>query len=414
MNILALLLIMNLPLGGYLRFEGYGRIDSLKVYEKLATSMQLRLAFESGDVEGYGAFNFSYDRIKNTTSVQPVEGYFSIEKGPLGITLGKKIISIGTADWINPTDVISPKDYSTLHSDMEEFKKGVEEVNLDLNVSNFLFSMYVFPVFTPDQIPLHPFSIVTPFLEIDFDPSKVDQPGFDAKYTQYGLRTHGYVSNVDFSLTYLNIYDRSPDLKEIPVKGTPPVRDIKLCPAYYPIKMFGADFSTSISGWEIHGEGAYFMTQDKDGTNPLIKNPYIYAVAGGNRTFFDEKVKFGLQGGIKYVINFKDSTYFHDPINAMLYSIARKFNYQTHEKTYYGTITLGYNSPSGDWSADGTLIYDITDGDYFTIPKVIYSPADAVNVIFGLFLSGGKGTSPFSEMGKHVGQLAFVEIKYSF
>ncbi len=77
-------------------------------------------------------------------------------------------------------------------------------------------------------------------------------------------------------------------------------------------------------------------------------------------------------------------------------------------------MTLGYNSPDGSWSVDGTLVYDFTNEDYFTIPKLMYSPVDAVNVIAGLFLSGGKGSSPFSEMGKHVGKLAFLEVKFSY
>ncbi len=413
MNLLALLLIANFPLGGYLRFEGYGRIDTIKTYEKLATSMQLKISFQSGNVEGYGAFNFGYDRIKDTLTMEPIEGYFSIEKGMFDLTAGKKIVSIGTADWLNPTDVITPRDYTTLHSDMEEFKKGVEEVNLDVNFSNFIFSVYLFPAFTPNKYPMPAFQVEGPGVVIEFDPTRAVKPGKDVKYTQYGLRLHGFLTNFEFSTTYLSIYDRDPDF-ESKVVAPPPPLGVVIYPVYNLIKMYGADFSTTLSGWEIHGEGAYFDTKDRDGEDPLVKNSYLYAVAGGSRTFFDEKIKFGIQGGVKYIKNFRDSTDFDDPMSGMLLKFAEKFNFQTHEKIYYGTLTLGYNSPSGNWSADQTIIYDYSDDDYFTIPKIIYSPADAVNIVMGLFLSGGKGSSPFSEMGKHLGKLAFVEIKYSF
>ena len=414
MNLMAVILILNIPLGGYLRFEGYGRIDSLKEYKKLATSLQLKVFFEKGDVEGYGAFNFVYDRIPDSVYMDPVECYFSYERGFLGVTLGRRIIRIGTADWLNPTDVISPRDYSTLHSDIEEFTKGVEEINFDLYFSNFYASLYFFPVFTPNKYPKAPFSvdIIPSILSVRFYPDSAVRPTNDAKYTEYGLRFQGYLSNIDFSLIYLSIYDRDFDLGYKFLEGFN-TSVIKLFPKYNPIKMYGADFSTTISGWEFHGEGAYFKTIDDDGTDPGVKNPYVYAILGGNRTFLDEKVKFGLQAGIKHIFDFRDSTYY-DSSMAIVYTFAKEFNYQNHEDTYYGTLTLGYNSPDGSWSVDGTLVYDFTNEDYFTIPKIMYSPVDAVNVIAGLFLSGGKGSSPFSEIGKHVGKLVFLEVKFSF
>ena len=415
MNLLTLILVLNIPLGGYLRFEGYGRIDSLKEYKKLATSLQLKVSFEKGNLEGYGAFNFVYDRIPDSVYVEPVEGYFSYEKGIFGVTLGKRIIRIGTADWLNPTDVISPKDYTTLHSDIEEFTKGVEEINFDLNFSNFYASLYFFPVFTPNKYPMAPFGWVIPsVLIVKFFPNRAIKPTNDAKYTEYGLRFQGYLSNIDFSLTYLSIYDRDFDLGYKYLRGFN-TSEIDLFPKYNPIRMYGADFSTTVSGWEFHGEGAYFKTVDEDGTDPAVKNPYVYSIFGGNRSFLDEKVKFGLQVGIKHIFYFRDSTYYDSSMaKSIVYAFAKKFNYQNHENTYYGTLTIGYNSPDGNWSVDGTLVYDFTNEDYFTIPKLVYSPVDAVNVIAGLFLTGGKGSSPFSEMGKHIGKLGFLEVKFSF
>ncbi len=416
MNLMLLLLAFNIPFGGYLRFESYARIDSLKQYKKLASSIQIKISFERGDVEGYGAFNFVYDRIPDSAYIEPVEAYFSYERGFLGLTAGKRIIRIGTADWLNPTDVISPKDYTTLHSDIEEFTKGIEEMNFDLSFSNFYASLYIFPAFTPNKYPMVPFSvgIIPNVLSVSFFPDSAIKPSYEVKYTQYGLRFQGYLSNIDFSLTYLSIYDRDFDL-DYRVCRTANSSTIVLIPHYNPVKMFGADFSMTISGWEFHGEGAYFKTIDEDGTDPAVKNPYIYAILGGNKTFLDEKVKFGSQVGVKHIFDFKDSTYYEPSlIKSVVYGFAQKFNYQNHENTYYGTLTLGYNSPDGSWSIDGTLVYDFTNNDYFTIPKLMYSPADAVNIIAGLFLSGGKGSSPFSEMGKHVGKLAFFEIKFNF
>ncbi len=413
---ILLLIVSSSPLGGFLRFEDYIRVDSIRQHQKIATTYQLKVSLESGDVEGFGAFNIVYDIVKKTTSLEPIEGYLSWERGDIGLTLGKRIVSIGTADWLNPTDVITPRDYTSLHSDLEEFRKGVEEVNLDVNFSQMLVSFYVFPGFTPNRYPMRTIFIpLGPAGAVEFNPDSAELPTTELKNTQFGFRVHGFLSNVDFSFTYLRIFDRDPDLKAYTINQQPGNFLIRIVPFYNWIHMVGSDFSATIGSWEVHGEGAYFKTVDEDGEDPGIKNSFVYAVAGGNRTFFDEKVRFGIQAGIKHIFNFRDSTYFaNDMVKSFLNSFARRTYYETEENVYYGTLTLGYNSQEGNWSVDGTLVYDFTNSDYFSIPKFMYSPADGVNFIAGLFLSGGKGSSPFSEMGKHVGKLAFFEVKYSF
>ncbi len=288
-------------------------------------------------------------------------------------------------------------------------------MNLDVNLSQVLLSFYIFPGFTPNRYPMKRIFIpVNPVISVDFNPDSASMPSNELKNTQFGFRIHGFLSNIDFSMTYLRIFDRDPDLASRVISEFNSI-NIFIYQVYNWIHMYGADFSATLGSWEIHGEGAYFKTLDEDGENPCIKNPYVYVVGGGNRTFFDEKVRFGIQAGIKHIFNFKDSTYFvHDLEKSFLYSFASRTFYETKEDVYYGTLTLGYNSQEGNWSVDGTVVYDFSNEDYFSIPKFMYSPADGVNFIAGLFLSGGKGSSPFSEMGKHVGKLVFFEIKYSF
>jgi hypothetical protein len=217
-----------------------------------------------------------------------------------------------------------------------------------------------------------------------------------------GTRLNLLLKGFDMTFSYFNIYDRDPDLNKRVTQDS-----INLWLKYNKISLFGFDFSKTKDVYEIHGEISYARTKDEKGKNSLIKNPYIYGIFGIGRNFLEEKLYFEIQGGFKEILYYQNSAdIFED--------FMKKISFQTKKIFYYSTFDMQLKIINEKLKFHIPIIYDLTNKDYFSISRISYDFGKGINFASGFLLSGGKGYSPFSEMGKHVGNLFFIEVKYSF
>ncbi len=405
-------LIIIFAFGGFLRYELFGTLEDEAEWKKQAVTFQFKADYEDENFYIYGSFDAIFDALEEEKFyLRPIEGYFSYSGSFYEITLGKKIYSFGKANWLNPTDIITPWDYSKLYSTLEEFREGIESAKISLWKGPLALSLFYFTNFRENNYPIPYLAFPVPMgpetLNFVFNTNIKEKPERKLKNFEGGARLTLLLSGFDITFSYFNLYDRDPDLG---IRGTPD--SLILWLKYNKISLLGFDFSKTKDVYEFHGELSYVLTEDDDGINSQIKNPYIYGIIGAGRSFFDKKIYFEIQTGAKRIINYKPPEEFG--MDKMIEENMQKISFQTDKIFYYITADMQIKLLNERLKFHIPLIYDITNQDYFSLSRISYDFGKGINFGTGLLLSGGKGYSPFSEMGKHVGDLFFVEMKYSF
>ncbi len=407
-----IIFILLSQLNGFLRYEFFFKPEKDFDIKKQAITFQTNLNYEDENFLIYGSFNTIFDALDTQKFyLRPIEGYFTYTGDFFEFTFGKKIYSFGKADWLNPTDIITPWDYSKLYSTLEEFREGVEGVNFSFFNYSSKITFYYFSYFRPNNYPIPPFSFFIPMgpdtVYYVFNPEISEGRKNNLKEFEGGFDLNLLVYGFDMRFSFFKIYDRDPDLLIVPGIDT-----ININLKYNPIYLYGFDFSKIIKNYEFHGEFAYVETKDKKGECFCTKNPYFYGILGISRNFLDEKLFFELQGGYKYIFNYKEPSEFGP--NSVYEDLIQKLSFQNRKEFYYVTAEVKLKLLNEKLNISLPLIYDLSNRDHFSISRISYDFGKGINFSLGFLTSGGKGYSPFSEMAKHVGNLIFMEMKYSF
>jgi len=412
-------------LGGYLRFEAFTRVDSTPVIHKLATTFQLRTTLEQPGVSGFGALNVIMDRRgRQPVTFRPIELYLTFHRGPIDLTLGKKILTWGTGVFVSPSDFVNPWDFSVLYSDLEEFREGLEVVDLAYYRGNAFIELAYLPMFRPNTYPLPTYAVPIPAgpdtLVLAMDGQHPILPPATLEHGEGYLRIGSTWGPADFRFLLFRGYDRDPDLQVRYVwrpgtdPQTHPPDTIALRPEYRPVWGTAGTMTWIHGAWELHADLAYLRTQDPEGILPNVKNPYLYGAIGFLRSFWNDQWSLGLDFLVKRVLAFGQTT--SDPmgLNALVEAQAQALNFQ-YDETLPSVAFHLQGSDMRDlwrWSASG--IYDLRAKEGFLLATLSYAWADGVSLQVGTLLSGDKGRSPFSQLGKHLGQVGFIEARWSF
>src|SRR5438552_3701475 len=94
-------------------------------------------------------------RTKVTTGLLR-EGFLDLDLGPLAIRAGKQILVWGRADAVNPTDNLSPKDYTLLVPDDDDQRFGTAAVKVSASAGSLTMTTVWLPAFDPYVVPIPP------------------------------------------------------------------------------------------------------------------------------------------------------------------------------------------------------------------------------------------------------------------
>lgn len=470
-SIAALLLTAALGAQDGVDLGGHVRTDVLAptgwnddyTFQKISTELLLSATY-SGDHTGlYGEIYFTVDELAAITdftdalSVSPGEIYLSLYYNGVDIKLGRQKISWGSLDGVNPSDVINPVDMSSLlnmaANDASSIRIPVEALRLDVYPTSNVNIEYIFvPLFTAPGMP----SVS------DYLPPELSGMGVSYSYPspamynfETGLRTSFYLSAMDFSLSYYYGWDDVPDIAAIGVLqqdigggnmfGSP----VNLALEFNRVHNFGGDFAVPVGGLDLRGEATFTLTGDTTGTDPYVKNPYLYYGLGAGYNF-DGGLMLNMQLTQKYVFNYQkvsDYSYVLDPADPASWNQSDSWYAAGYaasfspllsdqrgqltssvmlvlEKSYLDDflstrlVTL-YNFPGNYDDNDTETHY----GDFMIKPSVSYELADAFDVEFGgnLFFSYKKDDNGdiVSDEYRTFGMLdksdsLYLELKYSF
>lgn len=222
--------------------------------------------------------------------LSPKEYYLHFSFWELELRAGKQFHGFGKADLFSPTSLVNPWDFMDV---LEAEPIAVPSASLEYFPFSFLDAKLIFvPFFTPGRVPLTGnrwtfFSpdAIPPGLAFD----ERELPDSDPKNFQYAVRVNATFVGTDVSFYWFDGLQSLPNTI-VSVSGNDPMNPrVSLVPVYDHIQMAGGDFSTTLGGFELHGEIAHIWTDENRGPDYLqwvIGTRYLTSGIGGGDNQF--------------------------------------------------------------------------------------------------------------------------------
>ncbi len=368
----------------------------------LGATLQGKVAYSMADIfrlnlEGR-VINASLGRGANTDTVL-LEGYVSAHLNAADVRLGKQIVPWGRADGLNPTDNLTPRDYTVMLPFEEDQRLGVTALKVDGYLGDeYTLTAFTTPYFTPTVIPLPKDSNIY----VDTRPARTLADSVAALKLN---RSGG--GSLDWSISYYHGYSLLPSARSLGYSGGAPVIELR----YDPINVLGADFARNFGRYGVRGEVAYTWTQDSAGTDPLVTNPFIYYILGADRTF-SESLNVNLQLLGINVQRYNDPYAISDPALRVLAIENAIIHRQQDPSTYGMTARISNKWLNDALEVELLVIHYFDRSNSYVRPLITYAFNDHVKGSVGAKVYRGREDTFFGGLRKNQG--VFAEVRYSF
>ena len=370
------------PIAGAPEFSGSAEYQFHYGFEaKEVTSdwLKLRLALE-GDIGarvGYhlDAWASLSTKPEAASKLKLGEAYLDASLGPVDARLGSQLISWGTADGINPTSVVNPRDLLSA-TDLSVAGAPVPAV-----AATYYFGSA---------------SAVTGVLILDFVPAAI--PGELAQVEPDG-KPDSLRDNLEFAVrgetmlgghnVYASYFRGWQDLPAAWLQATglsDPYPPFAPHLKYRRMHQFGLATAGTLGDAAVWLEGAVTVPDKLEeldaappATMPLSSNdPYFQVVAGADYTF---NMGTGL---------FASAQLIYDSANALLSPYTQPG--QERKAGVYALLVARY-SPADDHHLELVGLIDLTGKAGLVIPRYTYNPVQAVELSIGAITGFGDDTS---------------------
>jgi len=295
------------------------------------------------------------------------EAYLDVPTDAWDIRIGNQIIAWGRADRFNPTDNLTPRDFTLL-------------------VGVWL------PEFEPNVLPPAAPSGITAVRRIP------------NSHRQWALKLDQSGAKVDWSVSYFDGFNLNPDLSPGDTAGA-------IFLDYNRTNVFGIDAATTRGSYRFALEAAYTRTIDPDGTNPFVRNPFFYGVAGIERSFSDD-LSVIVQGYYRKVENYSDPEQISDPALRAL-AVQQAILSAQYDPDQYGlSLRIGKQWLNQALEGEIGALVRLDRSAYTLRPKLAYAVNDQLSLIIGAEYSVGSDKTIFRELERNNG--VFTEARYFF
>lgn len=322
------------------------------------------------------------------------EGYLNLGVGNADFRIGKQIIVWGRADKFNPTDNLSPRNYTLLVPEDDDQRIGAYAAKATYNFKDWSLTGFWLPEFRPNVLPLPHVS------GLSFSERIPHGQGGGIKVEQSGKA-------IDWSVSYYDGLDLNPDLSI----GSIDSSGLNLRLDHHRVHIVGADAATVVGRYGLRAEAAYTRTEDSEGRDPFIKNPSFYLVAGGDRTFF-EYLNINLQYYVRYVSHYQDPASIANPALRTVAIQEAVISNQVDRFQHGMTLRISDKWLHETLEGEIAAIVSFTRRDFVLKPKLVYSFNDHWKGTLGTILFRGEDNTFYGRLRDN--STAFVEIRYSF
>lgn len=216
--------------------------------------------------------------------------------GPVALKVGRQITAWGRADGLNPTDNLSPRDFTLLAPEDGDLRSGNEAVQLSVEGDRSTVSAWWFPKSASDTIPLQALPMVRYVL----------QPVRDKR--QWAVRWDYFSAGIDASVSYFDGIDHLPDLS---FAGAD-LSGVQILVTNHRVRVLGADLSISHGNQVWRAELAFTHTDSAGPQDFEHKKRSVMMVGGPEWAFAD--VTVGVQAIAQRVFNFASPNTVADPV----------------------------------------------------------------------------------------------------
>jgi hypothetical protein len=327
-----------------------------------------------------------------------IEGYVTAHFEHADLRVGKQIVVWGRADGINPTDNLTPHDYQVMLPFEEDQRLGTTAIKLDAYLSaDYTLTLFATPYFLPSKLPF-------PADGATLVESRPDRRWSDS---EAGLRLNRVGGSLDWSVSYFHGYNLLPEVHPLGVTPTGPLLELR----YTPIDVLGADLAQNFGRYGVRAEVAYIHPQDYQENKPIGINPYLYLVAGMDRTFLDN-LNLNLQLVSRWVQDYTDSASIADPLQRDL-AEQNAITFGQQDRANYGMTTRISNKWFNDTlTAEVLAFVNFKHANSYIRPLVTYAFSDFVKATVGAEWYRGADNTFFGRVKRNQG--AFAEVRYSF
>jgi hypothetical protein len=346
-------------------------------------------------VEGWTALDGRLDRGDFTGELR--EAYVDVRRGRLDVRIGRQIVAWGRADGINPTDNVTGQDLTLLVPDEDDGRLGATAVRASYHLGDVSLTALWLPEFRGHRFPL---PAPPPGLTVRDDTPRWSAGHWAARVEQTGRA-------VDWSLSVLRGRDLSPDIGlERTAAGAPAIRL-----AHHRVTVVGADVAGNAGRFGLRAEGAYVRTADAGGRDPYSKNPYVFLVVGGDRTF-REYLNVNVQYVYRYVF---EDTALGAGLTGLDAAIARQqaiVNAQTRKAQHGMSLRVAHKWLRETLEAECAAAGFVDPGGITIRPKLAYALTDRWKLLAGAELFRGDRDAIFGLLRPN--STAYVESRWSF
>ena len=327
------------------------------------------------------------------------EAFVDLRFGRLDVRAGRQIIAWGRADGLNPTDNLTGEDLTLLAPDDDDRRLGTTAVRASYYLGDVSVTGFWLPEFRGHRFPLPPAPGFT------FVRDRPEWPG-----DQWAFRVEQTGRAVDWSASYFRGRDLTPDVS-VRLGAVTPDREAVIALSHHRIHVFGADMAANLGRIGLRAEGAYVDTEDRAGRDPFTKNPFLFVVVGGDRTF-REYLNLNIQYLYRFVRGHRTVQAGLSPSEAGVAELQGILSSQTKRVQHGASFRVSYKwlreTLEGECAAAG---FFGPDGLAFR-PKVTYTVTDHWKVLVGAEIYRGDSSSVFGLLRPN--STAYLEARWSF
>ncbi len=327
-----------------------------------------------------------------------LEGYVTARFQRAELRVGKQIVAWGRADGINPTDNLTPHDYQVMLPFEEDQRVGTTAIKLDAYFgTEYTLTLFATPYFLPSKLPF----------PADGATLVETRPDRNWSDSEAGLRLNRVGGTLDWSVSYYHGYSLLPELYPLGVTPTGPLLELR----YPQIDVVGADMAQNFGRYGVRAEAAYIRPQDYQMNQPVGMRPYVYLVAGVDRTFL-ANLNVNLQAVARWVQDYTDPEAIADPLLRAA-ALQNAITFGQQDRANYGMTTRISNKWYNDTlTAEVLAFVNFRRSNSYIRPLISYAFTDHVKATIGAELYRGGDDTFFGRVRRNQG--AFAELRYSF
>jgi len=328
------------------------------------------------------------------------EAYIDIYFNSVDLRIGKQQIIWGKADGVFITDIVSPKDLSEfLLRDFDEIRMGITCMKADYYLGNNTFEFVWVPKFTSTQMPDES-SIWYPRMNFPLQPIfdySQNQEETNLENSEVFAKFSAITSAIDFEIMGGYMWDDDPTMhitKTIDPQ-TFQLEGITVTPRHHRLGLAGGSFSTTLGGFVVRGEGAYyhgkyFNSEDPTLMDGTVKKNYLHYLIGMDYMLWD--IRLSSQFIQQTILNYDEQIKNDQFDNTITILASKDFLRETLRVELFLYIGLNHH-------------------DALIRPKVIYDLADGLELLLGAnIFVGDEGR--FGQYDNN--DMVYTKIKYSF